>query len=407
MKVEAEAGMAPEAEVESPFEDMAEETQPDPPRRFRLLRHEEKGPEVEMEAEALAGPEAEAQPEPESTPAFSAMGPEAEIIADEVEPERPRRFRLFRHEASEHEPELESTAEIPALEAEPEVEAEVEVEAETESPPEVRTEESEPESPRRFRLLRHEEKGPEVEMGAEVEVEAEGEVEAEALAGPEAEAQPEPESTPAFSAMGPEAEIIANEVDPEPPRRFRLFRHEASEHEPELESTAEIPALEAEAETSAGIGSESEANAQFGVVGEEREPEPPRRFRLFRHEEKRPEAEVESEGLAGPEAEAESPLDLGAEEFFGVGAPGETAIEIELPPEIPVDEIERTLEDLGRREPGSSRRRWPLRTRSGEGDAPQTVESGVEDGASEMRLMAEQERRRREREYLRNLRVPR
>jgi len=84
-------------------------------------------------------------------------------------------------------------------------------------------------------------------------------------------------------------------------------------------------------------------------------------------------------------------------------------VEIDLPPEIATGEIEHTLEDLRRREPGLRRRRWPLGAGAGAGSdlvAP-AREDETADGESEVRFAAEQERRRREREYLRKLRVSR
>ena len=82
-------------------------------------------------------------------------------------------------------------------------------------------------------------------------------------------------------------------------------------------------------------------------------------------------------------------------------------IEIDLPPETALDEIERTLEDIGRREPSLRRRRWSRGAEAEKAVAVQTLEDETANGESEVRLTAERERRRREREYLRNLRVSR
>jgi hypothetical protein len=123
---------------------------------------------------------------------------------------------------------------------------------------------------------------------------------------------------------------------------------------------------------------------------EEIELEQPQRFHLFRHEETVLEAESKLEAKPEPEI-----------------APAEAAFEIDLPPEIAVDEIERTLEDLGRPEPDLRRRRRSHRADAIKPVSVRAPEDGIVDADSEVRLTAEQERRRREREYLRNLRVSR
>ena len=128
----------------------------------------------------------------------------------------------------------------------------------------------------------------------------------------------------------------------------------------------------------------------------------PRHFHLFRHEAREPEIEA-------PRGLGESPEDPDRQD--SIAAPGgvteslEMATEVDLPPEITIDEIEHTLEDLTQREPGLRKRRWSLGA-GAEIDAPvQAPQDEKIDGESELRLTAEEERRRREREYLRSLRV--
>jgi hypothetical protein len=159
------------------------------------------------------------------------------------------------------------------------------------------------------------------------------------------------------SAQQPEAEVVA-----------------APDWEPEedLDSPASAQAVEPEPE----------------VIAAEVAPEQPRHFHLFRHEEKVLEAE--------PEAEQEPEI-----------APAEAAFEIDLPPEIAVEEIGRTLEDIERPEPGLRGRRWSHRADAEKPISVRAPEDDTVDAGREVRLTAEQERRRREREYLRNLRVSR
>jgi hypothetical protein len=167
------------------------------------------------------------------------------------------------------------------------------------------------------------------------------------------------------SAQQPEAEVVA-----------------APDWEPEedLDSPASAQAVEPEPEI--------EPELEPEVVAAEVAPEQPRHFHLFRHEEKVLEAE--------PEAEQEPEI-----------APAEAAFEIDLPPEIAVVEIERTLEDIGRPEPDLRGRRWSHRADAEKPISVRAPEDDTVDAGSEVRLTAEQERRRREREYLRNLRVSR
>ena len=95
-----------------------------------------------------------------------------------------------------------------------------------------------------------------------------------------------PEVEPEVEAESP-PEAIAEESELERPRSFHLLRREASEtgDEPEakLESNAEI------------FGAEVEPESIPEIFGAEVEPEPPRRFHLFRHEEKMLDAEIEHE----------------------------------------------------------------------------------------------------------------
>jgi len=121
--------------------------------------------------------------------------------------------------------------------------------------------------------------------------------------------------------------------------------------------------------------------------------------------------EAEAEPETAPVAALESLPDLAAEESEPEAepetAPAEAAFEIDLPPEIAVEEIERTLEDIGRPEPGLRGRRWSHRADAEKLISVRAPEDNTVDAGSEVRLTAEQERRRREREYLRNLRVSR
>ncbi|MHB8059791.1 MAG: hypothetical protein ACYDHO_03040 [Gaiellaceae bacterium] len=407
------------AEVESPPEIVAEE--PEQPRHFHLFRREESEAEPEVGLEA-AEPEIDAEVEspeivaeaPEQPRHFhllrhedeavEGVEPEAELESafevspTEVEPEQPRRFHLFRQEQSEPEPEteLESTAEIPAAEVELEREAEAEsvhevfaaeneplspagpeVELDMESLSEIAGEEIAPEPPRRFHLFRHEERALEAESAQEVANEAE-------------------------VAAGEESlyENGAEEVEPEQPRHFHLFRR--GEIESEAEPEAELGGAEPDI-AAADIAAEVEIPPE--IVAEE--PEQPRRFHLFRREPGEPDLDPEPEVPSGPDESLEElPDPERSERLVGFTGPVET-IEIELPPETAVAEIERTLEDLGRYEPDLRRRRWSRRAESDKHDAMQALEEEPADGESEVRLSAERERRRREREYLRSLRVSR
>ncbi len=185
--------------------------------------------------------------------------------------------------------------------------------------------------------------------------------------------------------------MFTTDVEAEQPRRFHLFRHEEK-------------ALEAEVEPEVEVETGQERSPEDGIE----EVEPPRRFHLLRHKEIEPELE--------PSVETPNRRDDAPGDAYPQGSPTEPGhvdetleetVEIDLPPEIAVAEIAHTLEDLRRREFGLRRRRWPLGAGAGEGVAEQTVEDETADGESEVRLAAEQERRRREREYLRSLRVSR
>jgi hypothetical protein len=142
---------------------------------------------------------------------------------------------------------------------------------------------------------------------------------------------------------------------------------------------------------------ESEVESAPEILAAEEEPEQRRRFHLFRHEAGESSAMLEGLDDASTQRPVEEPGEL-AEAV-------ETTIEIELPPEIEVERIERTLEDVVRREPAVRRRRWSREPGAEKEATPYARESEVTDGESELRLTAEQERRRREREYLRSLRV--
>ena len=209
---------------------------------------------------------------------------------------------------------------------------------------------------------------------------------------PEAELEPEvePESIP---------EIFGAEVEPEPPRRFHLFRHEEKMLDAEMEHEV---AAKPEGEPQPGLESPP------ADMAKEDEPERPRRVRLFRHEADEPEIEPSAEEPSDRDdsldgAPRQSPFD----EPVRAAETVEMTVEIDLPPEIATGEIEHTLEDLGRREPGLRRRRWPLGAGAGSDLVAPAREDETADDESEVRFAAEQERRRREREYLRKLRVSR
>jgi len=332
---------------------------------------------AEPESEVGLEPEAELEPEvePESIP---------EIFGAEVEPARPRRFHLLRREAKALETEIEPEAEMaPEVEPEIEIEPEVEPEVEAESPPEAIAEESELERPRRFHLLHREAR----ETGDEPEAKLESSAE---IPASEAEPETEPESIP---------EIFGAEVEPEPPRRFHLFRHEEKMLDAEMEHEV---AAKPEGEPQPGLDSPP------ADMAKEDEPERPRRVRLFRHEADEPEIGPSAEEPSDRDDSLESaPRQSPFDEPVRAAETVEMTVEIDLPPEIATGEIEHTLEDLGRREPGLRRRRWPLGAGAGSDLVAPAREDETADDESEVRFAAEQERRRREREYLRKLRVSR
>ena len=471
---------APEAAPDDLGEDMAEEGEPVRAKRFHPFRHDEM---IESEVALEAAEELEIEPEAaeELEAAFEA---EPEAVDEESKPELGHRFlHAFKHEeiAPENEitsEDVEDQAVEPEVEVEPEAEPEVEVKS-----PEATAGGGAPERPRHIlHPSRHEEAAPEDEMAPEEVDVQEDEPERHGLshlfgrAGKSSAAEPEAEP-----------EIFAAEAEPEQPHFFHLFRREEealeaetqhaagaeraaeleAEAEPELEVPVEPMAKESGREHSrlfylfferdeAPAEPEAESNAEPEIIipdalAAEIEPEQPRRFNLFRHEEKVLDTEPEPEGeLAatlesfsaaipeGPEATRPGRLHLlrrGASEpetepdaetripdgsLDGAPRPSpfedlepapeiaQATAEIELPPEIAVSAIERTLEDLGQREPGLRRRRWPLGA-AGDRDvaAAQAMESEKADGESELRYEAERERRRREREYLRNLRASR
>jgi hypothetical protein len=269
-----------------------------------------------------------------------------------------------------------------------------EPEAELEGAPEILATESELKQHRRFGLFHHE--------ASELTAEEEPEVEIT----PEIEAEAESESAP---------EILP--VEHEHHRTFGRFRHEASVPAAEGEAVGEEePEVEIEPEVEAEAGSAPEI---LPVEHEHR-----RTFGRFRHEASVPVTEGEAVSEEEPEIEIEPAAEAKAPNGEGVlfeepvwripvEEPGNSAgigdltFEIDLPPEIPLGKIEQTLENIGGHEPGLRRRLW-LRGTDVEKD---TMERSLDDersGAeSELRLTAEAERRRREREYLRNLRASR
>ncbi|HEY4976562.1 MAG TPA: hypothetical protein VII05_04310 [Gaiellaceae bacterium] len=433
----------PEAEVESAPEMFAPEDEPERRHRFRVFRREER---EELETELGSEPE-------------SALESTAEIPAEEVEPERHGLFHFFGRAEQEFEPELadEVDAEIDSVADEPVgasfAEIEPEPDVELERALEVSAPEEEPERRHRFRLFQREEReeheaelesGPEAweeVRGAELEIvadivaaettpeadteavapepEVEEMPEAETETAPEVEAAPgaevsaleaEPESHGLSELFGRKAkeieredeaevksttELFAVEEELELPRRFHLFRHEERVREAE---TKDEPVVESAREAELEPNAEVEVESAPAVFATEEKSEHRRRLHLFRHEETEPSAADEPAGDASVPRPAVEPV-----EFFEAF---EATVEVELPPEIELDRIERTLEDV-RREPPARRRRWSRASSSEKEAIFEAHEYEPSNGESELRLTAEQERRRREREYLRDLRVSR
>jgi hypothetical protein len=410
---------APEVEAEA--EPAIEDEEPAQSRRLHLFRHEAKTPEAELEPEPE--PAAEAEPAPE----VEAESPPS-IVAEVKKPARTSHFHPFRHEAEAPEPEPATEIELPPVaeietESSPEAvaeegererprrfhlphretqEPEAEPELEAENPPEIAPEDETPERPRHFHLLHREtgepEEEPEVKLESTLEIPA-SEIAPERhglsrLFARDETLEVEAESPPEVIAEESEPEVFAAEAEPEPPRRFHLFRHEERLLDAAMEHAV---AAEPEDELRPDVESPPEAADE----AEESEPEPPRRFHLFRHE-AAAEARDRDDGLATVPWPS-----LPGEPADATGG-GEMTVEIELPPEIAVGEIEHTLEDLGRRAPGLRRRR---RRHAGAGAVREVAQPAIEDETAsedgELRFAAEQERRRREREYLRKLRVSR
>jgi pilus assembly protein FimV len=267
----------------------------------------------------------------------------------------------------------ESAAETTVAEAEAGTEAEPELEAEILAP------ESEPEQRRHIHLFRHEAHEPVSEA--------------------EAETEPEPE-TEAEVVLEGTAELPAPEREPEAHGRFHLFGR--AEKTPEVEAALEAE-IEPEAEAEAEVEAEPEPEYEPApeILAPESEPEQRRRIHLFRHEAHEPIAEPEPETEVPDNKEA--PLEI-AGWRIRAGEPDsstgdrDATIEIDLPPEISIAQIERTLEELGRREPGLRRRLWQRGAAENDAAARSANEEAL-DGESELCLTAELERRRREREY--------
>ena len=428
---EAEGETGSESTGQTP----TEEPEPEPARHFHFF-----GPKVEKEA-ATAKSEAELESTaeiPASEPISEHHGhshlferkektPETEaestfeIPAPESEPEHQRRFGLFRHETSEPGSETEPAAEPERATAVPEGEAEGETGSQ--STGQTPTEEPEPEPARHFHFFGPKEEKEAATAKSEAELESTAEIPAsEPISEHHGHSHlfERKEKTPETEAESAD-EIPVSEAESEHHRRFGLFRHETSEPGSAAEPAAEIePEVDAgvEAEAEPEAGSEIQLESTFEISAPEAKPEHHRRFGLFRHETSEPGSETETEAESEPEVEAEAPNGERAplrdsfwrrrvEEPGGSTNVGDATIEIDLPPEIPIAEIERTLEELGGREPGLRRHRW-LRGASAEKDiATQSADDEALDDESELRLTAELERRQREREYLRNMRAPR
>jgi hypothetical protein len=229
----------------------------------------------------------------------------------------------------------------------------------------------------------------------------------------------------------------ALEPESESKRGFHLFRHVGDariEPEPSLENTIEIPAPEkTQAEASV---QEPDTKPELTVD----ETKARRQFSSHRHRER---SEVPEEKTSIPTNEFVEELedDPGRDRFvrrrpawLRHEAPGEArpvepsleaetehadpaaaastaeaTAEIELPQGISIREIEQTLDELESRRPRARKRHWHFRA-----DALEDVEAHSSPADAELeealrlenefRLSAEQERRRREREYQRSLR---
>jgi hypothetical protein len=430
-EIESAPEAAPEAAPDDLGEDMAEEDEPVRAKRFHLFRHDEMiesevaleaAEELEIEPEAAEELEAAFEAEPEAVDEESKpeLELEAEVESPEATagggaPERPRHFlHLFRHEEAAPEDEMAPEA-VDVQEAEPErhdlshlfERAGKSSTAEPEAEPEIFAAEAEPEQPHFFHLFRREEEALEAESkhaagaGRAAELEAEAEPEPEVPVEPVAKESGREHSRLFYlfferdeAPAVPEAESNAEpEPEPEQPRRFNLFRHEEkvldTEPEPEGELEATLESLSA-------------------AIPEGPEATQPGRLHLLRRGASEPETEPDAE-TRDPDGSLDgAPRPSPFEDLEPASEFAQATAEIELPPEIAVSAIERTLEDLGQREPGLRRRRWPLGA-AGDRDvtAAQAMESERADGESELRYEAERERRRREREYLRNLRASR
>jgi hypothetical protein len=414
------------------------------------------------ESAPVETPEGEIEPEPKAEPKEhrrwlgiredKAAEPldEAELAADEIQiaPEIRRHFHLLRQEPEgETDAVLEHTMGIPAppetdLVAETEAEAVPEDTVDIQAPPESGAEaEAEADQEHTLDIPAPPEKAAEAEPEAEQKVrrrwfglqasepaEPAVEPDIEAETGTEAEKtsptpKPKPwSSEPVVPIAESEEERARTErrrrraarragepLEPEPSAsRRRVTRRSKTGRDGEMEGRpVNEPSTEAMPELGDPTGETERKNAA-ATAGTKRSIRGIRR-RLRSGAR----AKIDTPERAGgyvvglhdepQEVEEEAPTELGA------AAPGgEMTVEIELPSEVPVGEIERTLSELGARKPRQPKRRWRFGVDAEDEDPRRTADAEELDDAlrqdRELRLAAERERRRREREYQRTLR---
>jgi len=235
------------------------------------------------------------------------------------------------------------------------------------------------------------------------------------------------------------------ESEPEGKRGFHLFRHAEEpeiESDGELESAIEIPALteapaearmtepETEPELSAG---EMEARSSFwyhrhrerseapeedtsspadepvDALEEDHGADRPVQRRLARLRGKVP-VEAQPADTIEPGVAIEPGLDIETEQADTAAASAaEATAEIKLPQRIPIRKIKQTLDELEARRPPKRKRRWRFGAEAVKNveEHSSAADAELEEALrleNEFRLNAEQERRRREREYQRSLR---
>ncbi|MGD0273326.1 MAG: hypothetical protein ABSB96_06330 [Gaiellaceae bacterium] len=255
----------------------------------------------------------------------------------------------------------------------------------------------------------------------------------------EAELEAEPrERRRWFGARREAVEEDQAKPEPESKRGFHLFRH-AGEPEGDsdggLDSTMEIPARK-EAQAEARM---QEPEIAPELAAGEMEARRPFSYRRHRERSEAPEEKTSSpadeqlealeedlgadrsvrrrparrRGKAPGEAHPVEPsleVEIEQADTAAAAPAAEATAEIELPRGISIREIEQTLDELKARQPSARRLRWRFRAeaiKDVEGH-PSAADAELEEALrleNEFRLNAEQERRRREREYQRSLRT--